>query len=233
MASSEGGKRREDPPWGSLGGEPIQGCSQHPWQSVQVVRGWGGVGPVSFGARKRVLVSEHLLGCGQVPRSLCWVPFRPYFGCQNTPCYLGLLWQKAKVCDSLPAPSVWGPLSLSPPTGSTSAAPSSLHHTGRDAHTLHRYTPPGHPLFFFFICAETQLSLLMPCASGSAPACFACVAFVADLFLAKPNLAFRICHSGHLLLEAYLPASGWIRWPSGTQCSYLCLPLWEHSSSGL
>lgn len=142
------------------------------------------------------------------------------------------------MCESLPAPSglMRDPSqsgSPFPPLWSCQQHLLLLHllllRTGTDAHTLHRYTPPGHPLFFFPICAGAQLSVLLPRASGSAPACSAYVAFVTDLSLASSNLVFRICYSGCLLLEAFLLAPGWTKWPAGPHHSCFCLPLWEHS----
>lgn len=50
-----------------------------------------------------------------------------------------------------------------------------------------------------------------------------------DLSLASSNLVFRICYSGCLLLEAFLLAPGWTKWPAGPHHSCFCLPLWEHS----
>lgn len=119
------------------------------------------------------------------------------------------------ILSSWPAAS---PAALFPP------APHSTH-----AHTLHRYThPEQYPYFFFPICAEAKLSLLLLCASGSAPAHSAFVIFLTDLFLANPNLFFRIHNSGHLLLETFLRAPVWIRWSAGLYHSCLCLPLGEY-----
>ena len=95
------------------------------------------------------------------------------------------------------------------------------------------------PLLFCPICAETQMNLLLSHASGSVPACSAFAVVLADLFLAKSNLFFRIYHSGHLLLEAFLPAPGWTGWPAGPTtvasaafCGREHIPYWSIGFSG-
>lgn len=103
------------------------------------------------------------------------------------------------------------------PAASPAASfPPTLH---RHTHTTQVHTSGRHPIFFFSICAEAKLS-------------FCCCVPLGQHLPALPLLHFSLIFSwlffrihGHLLMEAFLPAPGWIRWPPGHYHSCLCLPL--------